>query len=190
VVSFFCVKTIGDKFKIPEVKFDGNTYTIDNVISIGLGKIYDAQTADGGFSYYKGLPSNLYLTINMVNTLKDLKEAGYNVDGRVLQTASNYISSTLLAKGIKHYGVDAFISGAYAITRGDDYSYTEGISEAILPSITKSFVNEKASSMTLGYLALLAEEDARFSPLLDRVFTALENRVDIDSRGAYVKSLS
>ncbi len=183
------IKNLGDKFTLPEIKFDGNTYTVDEAVSIGLKKIYENQTIEGGFTYYKGLPTNLYLTINIVNALKDLQDAGYAIDNQIITSASTYIGMELTQKGTVPYSTDTFITGAYAMSRvQNDSSLLNSLQSTIMKSANKAFVNEKASSMTLGYLALLATKDNWPKAFTDSVYTSLENRVDIDSRGAYVKS--
>jgi alpha-2-macroglobulin len=50
-----------------------------------------------------------------------------------------------------------------------------------------SFINEKISSMSLAYLAILTAKDYSKSDR-EKVYTALENRIDIDGRGAYLAS--
>lgn len=184
------IQNVGDKFNLPLVTFDGNTYTVDEVVSKGLSKIYDAQRADGGFSYYRSLPSDLYLTINMVNALADLQSAGYAINRQVVQSATNYIGATLLAKGVKQYGVDLFISATYVISRVGGSSYYNPLVEIILSSATPVYIKERASSLTLAQLALIAQREDRYAALLERVVSTLENRVEIDSRGAYVESNS
>lgn len=185
------IKNVGDKFDVPSIEFGGNTYTIDDAVTIGLRKIYDTQTLEGGFSYYKGLPADLYLSMRMINSLKDLEEAGYEVDSRVLKSASSYVGNTLLQKGIRHYGIDAFIAGAYAVSRAGTLPETSSaLSNAILSSAGSSYVSEKAGTMTLGYLALLASREYWSPSFLQSVYDSLINRASIDSRGTYIKPSS
>lgn len=183
------VKNVENGFVIPPVQFDGVTYTVDDAVAIGLKKIYETQTISGGFSYYKGLPPDLYLTIDILNALKELKEANYPINANVINSAASYIGNELLSKGIRQYGIDSFVAGAYAISQVGSESITlSSLKNAILSSANSAFINEKSSSMTLGYLALLTSDNQWPEAFTRSVNISLENRVDIDSRGAYVKS--
>lgn len=187
--SGLSIENIGEKFKIPSVIFNGVSYTVDDIVMIALNKIYGAQTVEGGFAYYSGMKADLHLTMSIVNSLTDLENAGYKIDSDVLQSASNFIGSTLLAKGVKHYGVDTFVYGAYSMSRARKSStMLYDVSGIIRGNLTKSFINEEASTMTLGYLALLADRENWSGSTIESIFTSLLNRVDIDSRGSYVKS--
>ena len=68
------VPNVGSQFTLPTITFSGKDYTVDQAVQLGLSQIYDNQTVDGGFSYYKGLDASPYLTIGVFNTLVDLKE--------------------------------------------------------------------------------------------------------------------
>ncbi len=182
------IKNVGEMFDMPTVQFEGNTYTVDEVVSLGLKKITDAQTEDGGFAYYKGMQSDLYLTMHMINALTDIKAAGYSIDEQSLKSAVAYVGGELMARGIGYYGIDTYISGAYALSKAGDVVYLATLSADIRSKANKAYINDKAGSMSLGYLAILASKEGWGEPFIDSVFDSLENRVDIDSRGAYVKS--
>jgi uncharacterized protein YfaS (alpha-2-macroglobulin family) len=181
------VKNVREKFDMPQITFEGQKYSVEEVVTLGLQKIYDAQTQEGGFAYYQGLEADLYLTMNMLNVLADVRQAGYAVDGNVVRSAATYIESSLLSKGVKYYGLDAFISGAYALSR---VGSSGSLGAIVRESADKTYIQEQASSMNLGYLALLSTQEGWPSSFSDGVFKSLQNRVDIDSRGAYVKSHS
>lgn len=181
------IPNVGSSFTLPKVMFDGVDYTVDQAVNIGLGQLYDTQTIDGGFSYYKGLRSDPYLTMEVLNALVDLKNAGYSVRQSVIAQAVQYLYSQSTIFKI-HNDTDSLVLLAYAVSRADAGSaaYATLLSDLQTRATTK-YLSDEASSNTLGYLALLTTSGGTSSQFKDKVFATLMNRVTIDSRGAYVK---
>ncbi|MEK7173672.1 MAG: hypothetical protein AAB710_01160, partial [Patescibacteria group bacterium] len=67
-------------------------YSPDDVVRIGLARIYQNQLPDGGFAYYFDLPADPYLTMHIINTLADMRDAGYEIDADRLARAASYLS--------------------------------------------------------------------------------------------------
>ncbi len=179
----------GDKFALPPVTFEGQTYTAEQVIDIGLKKIYDNQNYDGGFTYFKGLKSEPYLTMEVVRSLSDIRDAGYAVDSRVLNNAANYLYTYFSAKGISYWGTDTYVMAAYAISRlNADSAALRYFMSAIEPYLTNAYISERSSSGILSYLAMLSLRQGWGPAMTERIYTSLQNRVTVDSRGAYVKA--
>ncbi len=181
------IPNVGASFTIPKVAFDGVDYTVDQAVTIGLGQLYDTQTIDGGFSYYKGLRTDPYLTMEVLNTLVDLKNAGYSVRQSVIAQAVQYLYDKSTAFKNDN-DTDSLVLLAYAVSRADAGSsaYAALLSDVQGRATTK-YLSDVASSNTLGYLALLTTSGGTSSQFKDKVFATLMNRVLIDSRGAYVK---
>lgn len=180
------VPNVGGSFKLPTVTFDGVNYTPDQAVQKGLDQIYANQTAEGGFSYYKGLQPSPYLTMSVLGTLADLRTAGYKVNQSVIDQAVQYVHGEL-PKLQAYAGTDTLILLAYTLSRVDAGSYaTSALYTDISNRVTTAYLSDKASSNTLGYLALIANN---ISPALkEKVYATLMNRVDIDSRGAYIRT--
>jgi len=170
------------------IEYEGVTYTVATVVNDGLSQLYEAQTLDGGFAYYKGLNANLSLTIHVLTALIDLKRAGYTVEEDVLNRASAFIEQ----KTIEAYTQAPIDNRETVVLAEYVLRMYNGNSETALTSIVETlindtaFLNEKISSMSLAYLSILTAEGFSRSNR-DAVYTALKNRIDIDGRGAYLK---
>ena len=71
------------------------------------------------------------------------------------------------------------------INDGNSTELTSTIEELIND---KAFINESISSMSLAYLAILTADDFSRSGR-NQVYDALQNRIDIDGRGAYLSTI-
>ena len=173
------------KVKIDDVYIDGQKYAPDEAVKVGLKKIYESQNSDGGFGYYNGSKSNTGLSISTLSSLGDVKSAGYAVDDGVLSRAAAFIGNKIREDKKGRYGTDMKIAAAHAISKA-------GINPATLIGEIQSLANgsyldENSSSLSLGLLAELAILEKFSDQFLNRVLIALKNRVDIDSRGSYIK---
>ncbi len=171
------------------IKHDGVTYTVENVVADGLKQVYEAQTLGGGFAYYKGLNANLSLTIHIVSALYDLKMAGYEVRENVLKSGVVYIESETKRLYTQYPNLNhETVILAESVLRKISPE-TETLLTDIVIALIKddSFLNEKISSMSLAYLAILTAKDYSRSDR-NRVYDAFQNRIDIDGRGAYLSS--
>jgi uncharacterized protein YfaS (alpha-2-macroglobulin family) len=186
------VKNISEHFNLPTIERGGKKYSVDEIVSVGLDRLYDAQTIDGGFAYYKGLKPDLYLSVDVLNTFQDLKEAGVALRPGVIENTARYVNNTIQARiknGRTSPDVDTLILIGYALSRADIIGVDQtSINTAILGLANREYVNENASTDALAHLALLAYNEGFGKSLQTQIFTSLENRIDIDSRGAYIKS--
>ena len=183
---------VGEDFVLDTIEFNGKTYEVDSVVNLGLKKIYENQVYSGGFSYYRNLDPNLYLTIHIVEVLQNLKEAGYKVDEQVLSRASNYIVSEINSRESSvnnKVSTDTLIIAAYTLARLDkEPQNISSIKKNILNRVDEVYLNEKISSSALAHLAILTTTSRGYRSLKKQTFEQLENRIDIDSRGAYLKT--
>lgn len=174
--------------ELDTIDYEGVTYTVEAVVADGLKRIYEAQTIDGGFAFYKGLPNDLLLSIHVLSALHDLKEAGYEVDEDVLARGLRYVeANTMQHVYSSYYGPETAILAEHLLRKVSPTiktSLTDYVSKLIKDD---SFINEKISSMSLAYLAVLTAKDYSKSDR-EKVYEALENRIDIDGRGAYLAS--
>jgi hypothetical protein len=180
------IKNIGDAFTLQDIKFEGNTYSPDDVVRIGLARLYENQYADGSFTYYKRMQPDFYLTLHVLNTLVDLKSAGYPVDSSRIDKAAQYLYRELTQKNELMQNRDLVILVTYTLSRIDGFVVNPSLQSrvATLAGDTK-YINENISNETLAYLAILLTKNYP-AELKEKVFQQLENRIVLDARGAYL----
>jgi len=189
VKRFVSLKNLGDKFKLPTVEFDGQTYSADDVVQIGLGRILANQSSEGGFAYYPNMKPDYYLTLNVLDALEQLKKAGYKVDGSAETKAAAYVYQIFNSDTWYNSNKDTLILTAYVLSNVQSASAQF---QSLVPRILSlggnaKFINEDISNLSLVYLALLST-NGNLNILEDKVFNTLENRVVVDGRGSYLGS--
>ena len=174
--------------ELDTIDFEGVTYTVDTVVTDGLKRIYEAQTIDGGFAYYKGMPNDLLLTIHVLSALYDLKVAGYEINEDVLARGLRFVEANTLEHAYYGYfGPETVILAEHLLRKVSPDTKTSLTDYVIKLIKDESFINEKISSMSLAYLAILTASDYSKSDR-EKVYKAFINRIDIDGRGAYLAS--
>lgn len=183
------LKNVGDKFQLPDVEFEGAKYSLDDVIRIGLARIYQNQTTEGSFSYYANLQPDYYLTIHILHTLIDLKQAGYDVRTDVINKAAGYIFNRITQDALLNQHNDTVIAAAYELSRVPGFTDQNNRLAARVRSIAsdEQYMNERASSEMLAYLAILGAKGYA-SGAQRSAFKTLESRIKIDGRGSYLSS--
>ncbi|MDP4007606.1 MAG: MG2 domain-containing protein [Candidatus Peregrinibacteria bacterium] len=184
------IENIGDKFKIDNIIFDGKIHTLDEVISLGLARITENQNDDGGFGYYKGMKSSLYLTMSTLEALARIEKTNSNIDKNMLKRAGAYLT-TQITNTEKYKSIDDLIFVAHSVsssvqTRQHVDTLKPLIQEKILQN--KKVLSEELGNMSLAYLALtMAQNPDTFGTAArNNVFEILENRIVIDARGAHL----
>lgn len=186
------LENLSDKFKIKDIEFEGEKYSVDKVVELGLMRLYENQKSDGGFAYYKRGQSNIYLTLHIIGVLKDLKDAGFNVNTDSIKRAIGFINYELKYEPRLEEDNDLMITAGYTLSNLKNYGAIDNI---VINRINKilndeKFLNEEVSNNSLSYLAILLSREEKIfgkSPK-DKVFKILENRIEIDSRGAFLPS--
>lgn len=177
------------KGEFESMMYEGVTYSVDDVVTKGLSNIYQTQSLYGGFSYYKGYEPDLFLTMHVVLALGKLRDAGYEVREDVLRRGRAYIESqtTKAYTSYPDQNQETVILAEYVLqTVGDGNK--SSLSKILDTYITDaSFLNEKISSMSLAYLSIITSNNYSRGTK-KQVYEALKNRIDIDGRGAYLKS--
>jgi hypothetical protein len=182
------IKNVGDKFKLQTIKFNGNEYSADDLVKIGLTRIYENQNYDGGFVYYRGLQSNPYLTLHIINTLKDIEDAGYQINKSAIDNGASYLLQRINYDSRLSKNKDFIILTAYSLSRVEGKAgQNADLRNRVLAFANDSkFINENISSDSLAYLAILLTGKDYPSDVRETVIKQLENRISIDSRGAYL----
>ncbi len=181
---------MAEQFSLPMVEFQGREYTVDEVVTKGLAQIMQNQRSVGGFAYYPEMPdADFYLTLHVVNTLIDLKAAGYSVDSQMLERATEYLNREIF--DIQKYGdsKDLRILTAYTVSRVDRKQVDPGLASWVESyRDDKKFIREDISSTSLSHLALYLAYMNSSKKLKNEVYQILGNRIDIDGRGAHMRS--
>ncbi len=200
------IKNIGDNFSLPNATLDGVSYSPDDVIRIGLARLYQNQSSEGGFSYYSGMAPDPFLTMHVINTLIDIKNAGYEVNTAALNKAADYLyrqitQSKTTPTGYQ-YGYQAsaanpfaenkelFIAATYTLGRVPGYSAASNLQGKIITIANdEKFIKDTSSNEALAYLALVLT-NGYSADLKSKIFNELENRLVIDSRGSFLSTLN
>jgi len=185
------VPNVGDKFSLKDVEFAGKKYSVDDVVEIGLARIYSNQTAAGGFTYYRGMEPSFHLTLHIVNAIEELKRAGYAVNDSVLNRAAQFLYSQIVSDYRLNQDKNLVILTTYALSRLDGFNAAQSVLRNKILDITvdKKFVREDISNISLAYLAIILTKGYPVSVKND-VFKTLENRITIDARGAFLREFS
>lgn len=186
------VKNVGDKMEIDNIEFDGKQYTLEEVVKLGLARIYQSQKPSGGFAYYPNLYENFYLTLHMAPVIHRLKEAGFEVNEEVIRKAVDYINKTLFEEEYLYEDKNTIILTAYVLTQLHEYGYLSDQLTAEIRKIRgdKLFLEEQISNLSLASLAMTLSINSHLfaEEYKNEIYATLENRIDIDSRGSYLAS--
>lgn len=181
------VKNVGDAFKLENIEFEGDSYTVDEVVTIALARIYENQNGNGSFSYYKTLSPSFHLTLHILGTLVELRKAGFAVREDSITRAASYLTEALHNDVKLQKDKDLVIVTAYTLTNIPGVQMGDLMNQVDRIAKNSKFVQEDISSVSLSYLSVLTSRGYAKSSK-ERILTALENRIDIDGRGAYMKS--
>jgi len=184
------LKNIGDKFNLKNIEFDQKEYTVDEVVDIGLARLYLNQKGDGSFGYYPDSTSNIYLTLHVANTIKSLKDAGYSVNEDSLRRSFDYINYAVSYDSELQKNKDFMILAFNSLTKLKEYGKISDNLYGYIKSLNANdkYLNEEISNTSLTTLASIITENEKIfgSNYKTKVFNILENRIDIDSRGAFL----
>jgi len=179
---------IGEKFKLEKIKYQDKEYTIDEVVEIGLVKLYNNQNFDGGFSFWRGGKSNFHLTLHVLDTLNNLSLAGFKINQDSLAQASDYVYKEITTNHDLYQDKNNVILAAYTLFSLPNFKKDGALRGKIIEIANDDlFLQEKISNNSLAYLAILLNEgfDLR---LKNKIFDILDNRIDIDGRGAFLET--
>jgi len=184
------VPNIAEKFNLEKIKYQDKEYTVEEAVQIGLAELYNNQRGDGGFAFWRRGESNFFVTLHVVETLNNLSLAGFEINRNSLNRASRYLADRVKSR-LPYESEDAYrnrvISTAYTLFRLPDFKDDAFLRQKLIEIANDDlFLNEKISNTALSYLAVVFTND--FDPALkNKVFTVLENKIDIDSRGAFLE---
>ena len=179
---------VEEKFKLRPVKYEGKEYSIDELVEIGLATLYNNQQYDGGFSFWKYGNSNFHLTLHIVDTLNNLSLAGYEINKNSLNRAADYLYQKITTDPNLYRDKNNIILAAYTLSNLKDFTKNKLLQQKIIEIVNDDlFINEKISNNSLSYLAILITKGDYEERLKNKIFNILDNRIDIDARGAFLE---
>ncbi len=168
----------------------GKSYTVDEIVALGLAKLYQSEGADGGVSFYAYTPEDFWLTRSTLETYLELRAAGYDVDQSKIDAAARFVynSVTYPRQGYAP-SPDDTIASAYVLSLMKDKSLSNSLASKVAGyADDKDLVANRLSTPALAYLAILATKQHMGYFATNRVFAEFENRSSIDARGTIVKN--
>lgn len=169
----------------------GKSYSVDEIVALGLAKLYQSQGADGGVSFYANTPEDFWLTRSTLETYLELRAAGYDVDQSKIDAASRYVYNWVTYPRTGYYTPtpDDTIASAYVLSLMKDKSLANSLAAKISSYAgDKDLVANQLSTPALAYLAILATKQHTGYFATNRIFAEFENRSSIDARGTIVKN--
>jgi uncharacterized protein YfaS (alpha-2-macroglobulin family) len=177
-----------EKFKLEKIKYGDKEYSLDEVVQIGLQKLYNNQTLDGGFSWWGKSESDFHLTLYVVETLNLLSKAGFNINKNSLERALNYLYKGITTNRALNQDPNTIILTAYTLLNSPSFANNEVLKEKIRQIVNDDLLlKEKLSNTSLAYLAIVTTKGSDEN-LEKKVFDVLDNRIDIDGRGAFLET--
>lgn len=183
------LKNIGETFTLKEIDFEGKKYSLDQLVEVGLTRLYESQTVGGYFSYYPGGDGDIYLTAYVVNTLKDLEEAGYDINGESLRRAFSAINTSAYSDEFTHSSDLAVLAAHAAFRIGKSGNIHQNLITRVKQILKDDkLLNEQLSTVSLVHLALLLNDQQKIFGRgnRDKIYDILENKITVDSRGAFL----
>ncbi len=170
------------------ISYREGTYTISEVVTLGVSQIAKNQNSEGGFSYYSDMDANVYLTESVLVALVAIQGAGYAVPPGMITRAGQYIENQL-RHGRPHGGgvwtTRDYIRGYISLEGVDGQLSTRTYLGGLIATELRRTSNWK-ESIDNGTLVDLARISAKIMTTKNdkEVITILRNRVAIDGRGA------
>jgi len=183
------IPNVGDKLKLNKVNYNGKEYSLDEMVPVGLAKIYNNQDSSGGFGLWSAGYPDYYTTLKVVDTLNYLKKAGFSVDENALNRGADYLYSKLQDTNIIKDSPDQMISAASVLLSVEKYKGNRNIGSALEKIANDDIIlKDKLSNLSLGGLAVIFNS-LQFNPMLaSKVNQLIDNRINIDSRGAFLEA--
>lgn len=181
------VPNISEKMKIKRIEYEGKEYSLDDAISIGLNELYNNQNMDGGFTYWRNGRSDYYLTLYVIESLNALSEAKVSISQESLNKANEYIKNEFLKKPELYNNNEVTILTGYTLLNNPWFDNNFLKQRIINIANDNAYIQDKIGNTALSYLAMILTKGFDRT-LMNKVFKDLDNRIDIDSRGAFLEA--
>ncbi|MEI7497772.1 MAG: alpha-2-macroglobulin family protein [Candidatus Falkowbacteria bacterium] len=190
--SGIIVDNPNNPLKDRKIEFGGQSYTQDEAVAYGLSELrksFNKEEVTGMyyFSYYAGGQASFPLTVYLAEVLSNLRDAGFKVDNDWLDEIGETLRYGLYTSG---EGIDTYnhvIQALRVLARLDPKNANYQVLGS--SAMNKQFINEKASNLTLiRLLEIIGRPESKIDKeTADVLVKILENRIVIDSRGAYLR---
>ena len=182
------IPNLSDKLKLEKIKDSGMEYTIEQVVDITLAKLYANQQWDGGFALWVNGESSYYTTLHVLDTLNNLSQAGFPVNQNSISRAASYLTEKVRSRFIyedeRGYR-NRLIMTSYTLFSLPSFQSDNFLKDEMVKIINNNaFLQDQANSNSLSYLAMIASKAGFSSQMKDKVFNVLDNKLQIDARGA------
>lgn len=183
-------KTFGlpDPPGMERISWAGRVYPPKEAVSVGLAKLEEMRSIDGGFAYYPNLRPDFYLTREVLDALLMVRSAGFEVPDRLIQGAATYLSGELTRKDLDSMSYledpDTVIAASYTLARVPGFNLPQTLRDLVSEYAVSAAWREKLSSGALAYLAGMDSGAGLSNSARQAVFRTLDSRVQIDGRGA------
>ncbi len=188
VKSGLDVPSLADKFNLKKIIYDNKEYTLDEVMQIGLSKLYSYQNYDGGYTFWGNGYSSYYLTLSIVDALNYIKEAGYSVNEDAINKGADYLfkeynrlrdyqtpqNTIMLTRTLMNVG--NFKNSITLKSKIEEIINNEGL------------LKDSLGNRFLAELAVIVSSDLYDSNTKNKVNNFLDNKINIDARGAFLDS--
>lgn len=173
--------------------YGDETYNVNEIVEENLKEVYAHQDSSGGFKYFDTHDPSRHLTLDAIEAMQNLKEAGFEIREGVIEKAIAYVEDDIMhdyEERKKHGGTvsaDTVINAEYILQQangGQRTKFSFIIDEHLQDEV---YINEKISTTELAYLSILTTNGYNKHDR-DRVYELLQNRIDMDGRGAYLKA--
>ena len=210
---------LGDTGLLKNIVWNGETYTLDDAVRGGITQLLALQGENGGFPFYQGDRSNPYVTLSVLESLLDVRDAGYEVPKEVLVRGGRFTANALHPDVVValptpvswspmgELGIMARpeslslpiptpkdnlsddevirIASIFARIPGLEAEFSEFRARVLKIGMDNAKLTENLSSSALARLVLLSQRED-LSAIRGAVRDTLENRIEIDARGAYL----
>jgi len=134
-----------------------------------------------------------YATLQAVSMLATLKSAGVNINQASFNRALDYLNSQFNSKTITANPNQITMIASALLSQNSQASYSENARAAIInllaPKTRAEVLGDQLSNHSLAQLAIiLSRQD--FADALSDINAVLDNRITIDSRGAFLRAKS
>ena len=180
---------------VGELKYNDVSYKINEIIPVLLSDLYKNYRKDNGFGYYaNSYYSDYYLNLYTFDVLTNLKDNGVSVSEDIYKNLQSVILNNINNDAGLYSDKNTVIITTYLLSNSLKYNSTNIDS---LVSIVKGYLNNNkfleldSSNFALIYLTDLISSNKSFeNKNVDNIYKILENRMEFDSRGAYLKPMN
>jgi hypothetical protein len=179
------IPNIQENFKLKKVVENGKEYTLDQLIDIGLNKIYKNQNSNGGFSLWGDGRDSYYTTLKVVDMMVAMKKANVAINEDSFDRGLTYLYNKFNTLG---FSLESKIVFASVLLSSDKYKDNASIKSFIESTANNDkTIKDDLSNKTLSELAVILNSNNFKSSIIKKVNDVLDNRIDIDSRGAFLE---